>query len=262
MVAFHSIILTSFPLGVPLEWNVFFVYSGLVLFGAHAEVHVWSIDSPLLIAVLLSCLVVVPVVGNLRPDKVSFLMAMRYYAGNWGTSLWLWRPSALAKLDDGITKSVALPRHQLERLYGEGAYEPTLGRVQAFRSMHLHGRALNQLLPRAIADLRDDEVAARGLDEFEVIDGELVAGIALGWNFGEGHLHDERLLAALHEQCDFAPGELRCVLLESQPAGRSTLHWRIVDPATGQIAEGTVSAAGLLDVQPWAALDTSPTVQV
>jgi hypothetical protein len=256
MVVFHSIILTSFPLGVPLEWNVFFIYSGLVLFGAHAEVHFWSIDSPLLIAVLLACLVVVPVVGNLRPDKVSFLMAMRYYAGNWGTSLWLWRPSALVKLDERITKAVDLPRQQLEGLYGEGAYELTLGRVQAFRSMHLHGRALNQLLPQAIADLQEDEVAAKGLDAFEVIDGELVAGIALGWNFGEGHLHDERLLAALHDQCGFAPGELRCVFLESQPAGKSTLHWRIADASTGQIAEGVVSARGLLDIQPWATLDT------
>lgn len=254
MVAFHTIILTSFPLGVPLEWNVFFIYSALVLFGAHAEVDFWTIDSPLLIAVLLVCLVVVPVVGNLRPDKVSFLMSMHYYAGNWGTSLWLWRPSALAKLDQRITKAVHLPRQQLEGLYGAGAYELTLGRVQAFRSMHLHGRALNQMLPQAIADLHDDEVTERGLDAFEVIDGELVAGIALGWNFGEGHLHDERLLAALQDQCDFEPGELRCLILESQPAGQRTLHWRIADPATGRIAEGEVAAADLLEVQPWASL--------
>ena len=31
------------------------------------------------------------VLGNLYPGKVSFLPAMRYYAGNWDTSLWCFR---------------------------------------------------------------------------------------------------------------------------------------------------------------------------
>jgi len=250
MVAFHTFILTNFPLGVPLEWNLFFIYSGLVLFGAHADVRVWSMHSPLLIVAIVICLVVVPVLGNLRPDKVSFLPAMRYYAGNWGTSLWLWRPGAFARLDR-LTKSAATPREQIEKLFGEGVYESVIGRTQAFRSMHLHGRALNSLLPRAIADMDDPEVRERGLDAFEVVDGELVAGVALGWNFGDGHLHNESLIGVLQAQCGFAPGEVRCIVLESQPALRATMHWRIVDPAVGVIAEGHVPVRDLLDVQPW-----------
>lgn len=251
MVVFHLIILTSLPLGVPLEWNVIFIYSALVLFGEHAEVRFWDIDAPMLVVVLMVGLVVIPVLGNLRPDKFSFLPSMRYYAGNWATSLWLWRPGTLAKLDEAITRPFPSPRRQLEMLYGEGAFEAALGRVQAFRSMHLHGRALNALLPVAIADLDDPEVRARGVDAFEILDGELIAGTVLGWNFGDGHLHNEHLLAALQAQCHFAPGELRCVFLESQPAGRHTMSWRVADAATGPVAEGKVRAADLLFAQPW-----------
>jgi Transmembrane protein of unknown function (DUF3556) len=251
MVGFHLIILTSFPLGVPLEWNVFFIYSGLVLFGAHSDVRIWSIGSPLLITVLIVCLVVIPILGNLRPDKLSFLPSMRYYAGNWAVSAWLWRPGLFQTLDDKLTKSATVPRTQLEKLFGAGTYEQTLGRIQAFRAMHLHGRALNALLPVAISDLGDDDVRAKGLDAFEIVDGELVAGASLGWNFGEGHLHNEQLLAALQAQCAFAPGELRCVFMESQPAGTATMQWRVVDAAQGQIAEGHVKTADLLALQPW-----------
>ncbi len=78
----------------------------------------------------------------------------------------------------------------------------------AFRSMHSHGRALNGLMPRAVDDVED----------YRVREGELVAGVVLGYNFGDGHFHNHRLLAAVQERCHFEPGELRVVTLESQPA--------------------------------------------
>ena len=257
LVAFHLNILLSFPMGVPLEWNVFFIYSGLTLFGEHAGVRLWAIHSPLLAVVLVAMLIAVPVLGNLRPDKISFLSSMRYYAGNWAASAWLWRPGLFDSLDDKVVKAAKSPRKQLERLYGAGAYEVVLGRVQAFRSMHIHGRALNWLLPRALSGLDDAAVIDKGVDAFEVVDGELVAGVVLGWNFGDGHLHDESLLHALQEQCSFAPGELRCVFLESQPAGRRSMHWRVADAATGLVEEGHVTVEDLESRQPWGAVTTT-----
>lgn len=251
MVGFHTIILLSFPMGVPLEWNVFFGYSALVLFGEHAHTAAWSIHNPLLGAVLILCLIIIPIVGNLRPDLVSFLPSMRYYAGNWATSLWLWRPGELESLDGVIPKTSKSVRSQLETLYGAPSYEVILGRLQAFRSMHLHGRALNALLPRALDGLDDADVVAKGIDAFDVVDGELVAGLIVGWNFGEGHLHNEQLLAVVQAAMQFEPGQLRCIFLESQPALKPTMQWRIVDAASGPVASGYVRVADLLDIQPW-----------
>jgi hypothetical protein len=117
------------------------------------------------------------------------------------------------------------------------------GKVMGFRLMHLHGRVLPILIPKAVDRLED----------YEWVDGEIVAGVALGWNFGEGHLHQEQLLASIQSQCGFEPGELRCIFVESQPLGRSTLSYRIVDAATGSIETGELSVAELRARQPWAA---------
>ncbi|MEM7801979.1 MAG: DUF3556 domain-containing protein, partial [Chloroflexota bacterium] len=83
MVCFHTFISSHFPLAVPLEWNVIMVYGGFVLFGANADVWAFSIQSPLLIVILLFALVAMPLLGNLFPAYISFLLGMRYYAGNW-----------------------------------------------------------------------------------------------------------------------------------------------------------------------------------
>ena len=74
-------------MGVPLEWNVFFIFSLFYLFGHYAGVTATDLSSPLLLAILIAALAVVPIVGNLFPEKISFLPAMRYYAGNWATSI-------------------------------------------------------------------------------------------------------------------------------------------------------------------------------
>ena len=99
-----------------------------------------------------------------------------------------------------------------------------------------------------------EEGVARAVDdprEYEWVDGELVAGVALGWNFGDGHLHDEQLLASIQAQCGFEPGELRCIFVESQPLHRAALRWRIHDAATGELARGELDIGPLRELQPW-----------
>jgi hypothetical protein len=91
------------------------------------------------------------------------------------------------------------------------------------------------------------------LEDYECVDGEVVAGLALGWNFGEGRLHNEQLLGALQAQCSFEPGELRCIFVESQPLGRRSLAYRIVDASTGEIERGMLSTTELRSRQPWSA---------
>jgi hypothetical protein len=241
MVVFHLYILFSVPMGVPLEWNVFTIYAGLFLFGAHADVSLLAVSSPLLVGLFVAALLVGPVLGNLKPALVSFLPSMRYYAGNWGTSLWLFRKGCEQRLDEHLVKTSPIVQRQLARFYDETTTRALVGKALAFRAMHLHGRALNDLLPRAVDDVED----------YEVHDGEWIAGVVVGWNFGEGHLHHDQLLDAVQAQCGFQEGELRCIFVESQPFHAPRHHWRIVDAATGLIAEGDVNVGDLLASQPW-----------
>jgi hypothetical protein len=243
MIVFHLHILSTFPLAVPLEWNLFMIFGLLFLFGHYGSVPFSTLDEPLLIVILACTCVGLPILGNFRPDLVSFLPSMRYYAGNWATSQWLFRKDTGAeqKLDREIVKAAPIVSEQLAKFYDPETVEVLLYKGLAFRSMHSHGRALNGLLPRAVDDV----------EAYRVREGELVAGVVLGYNFGDGHFHNHRLLEAVQERCEFEPGELRVVVLESQPAHRSHQRYRILDAASGVVEEGFVEVADMVGRQPW-----------
>jgi hypothetical protein len=243
MILFHTNITSMFPLAVPLEWNLFMIFGLLFLFGHYWEVPLSTLDDPLLIAFLAVSCIALPVLGNFRPDLVSFLPSMRYYAGNWATSQWLFRREGDAerKLDREVVKAAPIVEEQLAKFYEPELIEVLLYKGLAFRSMHSHGRALNALTARAVEDV----------DEYDVREGELVAGVVLGYNFGDGHFHDQRLLAAVQERCRFAPGDVRVVYLESQPAHVQRQRYRIWDAADGLVEEGFVDVADMARRQPW-----------
>ena len=253
MVLFHVHITSTFPLGVPLEWNLFVIFATLFLFGHYASVGASGV-SPLLVLVLALLLVGAPVLGNLRPDLMSFLPSMRYYAGNWATSQWAFAPGAEDKLNQHLVSPMKTQLVQLTKLYDAPTAELLLYKGLAFRTLHSHGRALLGLLPRAC--IRTGSQGSHDLDTRSVRDGELVAGMALGWNFGEGHLHGLQLLAAIQERCRFEPGELRVVMLESQPFWRPQQRYTIADAADGVLEEGLVQVADMTSRQPW--LDDAP----
>ncbi|MBV9415552.1 MAG: DUF3556 domain-containing protein, partial [Solirubrobacterales bacterium] len=90
MISYHLFIISTFPLAVPLEWNVLFMYITAFLFLGYPNQHGFGLsdmDTPLLL-VTLAGLLFFPVLGNLRPDLVSFLPSMRQYAGNWASAMW------------------------------------------------------------------------------------------------------------------------------------------------------------------------------
>jgi hypothetical protein len=77
--------------------------------------------------------------------------------------------------------------------------------------------------------------------------------MVLGWNFGDGHLNGLQLLAAVQAQCGFEPGELRVVMVESQPLFGRTMQWKIADAASGLVEEGETEIAPMRALQPWPA---------
>lgn len=245
MVLFHLNILTSIPLGVPLEWNVFMLFAIMFLFVHYAAIGPAAITQPLPVAVLLAVVVGTIILGNLFPEKVSFLPAMRYYAGNWDTSLWCLTESAAAKLEAGIKKAAQLPAAQLTRLYGEQNTELMMHKGIAFRAMHTHGRALYGLIPRLCGPAHETD--------YVPAEGETIAGIALGWNFGDGHLHNAQLIEALQERCHFTEGEVRVVVLHAQPILHQTQRYQLIDAATGVFEEGQAAVRDMVACQPWVA---------
>jgi transmembrane protein DUF3556 len=242
MTAFHGWIGINNPNGMPVEWNILMIYGGWFLFGVHPEAHLSDLTRmPGLFALLLLSLAVVPLVGNFVPSRVSFLLAMRYYAGNWAYNIWFVRKGAEKKFDR-LKKAGGMVYDQLAKLVPDPLQlEVAKTMMCTSRFMHFEGRPLLEAIPAAVDDI----------DAYEWHEGEVLGGTILGWNFGDGHLNGEELLRAIQPQCGFADGEVRVVAVESQPLFGPTMHWRVYDAVRGMIAEGHTKLADYEEVQPW-----------
>ena len=242
MTAFHGFIAINNPNGMPVEWNILTIYGGYFLFGVHPEARLATlVQAPVLLALLLVSLAVVPAIGNFLPARVSFLLSMRYYAGNWAYNIWLIRKGAVGKLDR-LKKAGATVFVQLAKFVPDPVQlEVVKAMMCVSRFMHFEGRPLLEALPRAVDDI----------DDYEWHEGEVLGGTVLGWNFGDGHLNGDQLLRAIQPQCGFESGEVRLVSVESQPLFGPTMHWRVYDAVQGLIAEGHTKLADYDDVQPF-----------
>ncbi len=245
LIVFHAFIIAAFPLAVPLEWNVFYIFATPFLFlGFHASegYAVTDLSGPGVLAVILAASLTWVVLGNLRPQYVSFLWSMRQYAGNWASATWAFRgPEAEQKLNEHITKPAALQVDQLAAGYGREIAEIYLEFAVAWRMLNTHARGLLSLM---LCHLDDPE-------NYEVREAEFVCSALVGWQFGDGHLHDERLISAVQERCRFAPGELMVVFVESQPIHTKLQQYRVIDAALGVVERGTWHIDDLAETQPW-----------
>jgi hypothetical protein len=242
MVGFHGFIALNNPSGMPIEWNILMIYGGFFLFGFHPEAGLLALgETPWLAAFLFFSLVLVPLFGNFFPARVSFLLSMRYYAGNWAYNIWLVRKGSAVKFKK-LVKAAGTFREQLEKLLGNPtAVDVAVTLAMAHRFMHFEGRPLLEALPRAVDDI----------DAYDWMEGEVLGGMVLGWNFGDGHLNGMQLLEAVQAQCGFEPGEARVVMVESQPLFGRTMQWQIVDAASGVLEKGETVLAPMRALQPW-----------
>lgn len=240
--SFHGFIALNNPSGMPIEWNFVMVYGAIFLFGFNPDVSVLSVAQiPWLAALMFCSLVLVPLYGNFVPSRVSFLLAMRYYAGNWAYNIWFFRGDSAKKLHK-LKKAADLMNEQLEGMVDDPlAVKSVMMSIPAIRLAHLQGKVMFDAIPKAMDDV----------DEYEWMEGEIVAGLALGWNFGDGHLNETQLLEVIQEQCGFEEGELRVVMVESQPLFGGTMKWKAVDAVSGVLAEGESIIADMRNEQPW-----------
>ncbi|MEU5846181.1 DUF3556 domain-containing protein [Saccharopolyspora shandongensis] len=245
MVVFHLFITSTFPLAVPLEWNILFGYLVIFLFlgfPAWDGYGVGDMSSPWLTAAIVAALAFFPVLGNLRPDLVSFLPSMRQYAGNWASALWVFAPGAEDKLNSLPHRPTENQVDQLRAMgYPPVVAEITMQQTIAWRSMHSQGRGLFSVLLKNVPDL----------DRRTVREAEFACNSLIGFNFGDGHLHDEDLIRAVQSRVGFAPGEWLVMWVESQAIHSKVQHYKVIDAALGVIERGTWKVSDAVAAQPW-----------
>jgi hypothetical protein len=244
MLCFHLFIISTLPLAVPLEWNALFMYIAAFLFLGYPNSAGYGLGDmdPVLLVVTVAGLLFFPVLGNLRPDLVSFLPSMRQYAGNWATGLWAMAPGAEEKLNTHIVKAAQTQKDQLTELYGEPAAEVVMQQVLGWRAMHSQGRGLNSVMMN---------VLGADVDAYTLREGEFTCNAIVGFNFGDGHLHDRRMIEAVQKRCRFAPGELIVVWAESEALGSGRQQYLVIDAAIGVVERGSWAVRDAVREQPW-----------
>ena len=244
MLGFHAFIISTFPLAVPLEWNALFMYIAAFLFLGYPNQSGYGLENmdPLLLILTVGGLVFFPVLGNVRPDLVSFLPSMRQYAGNWATGLWALAPGAEEKLDTNIIKAAKMQKRQLTDTYGEREAEVVMQQILGWRALHSQGRGLNSVMMNHLGD---------DIDTYTLREGEFCCNAIVGFNFGDGHLHDRRMIEAVQKRCRFAPGELIVVWAESEALGSGRQKYLVIDAAVGVVECGSWSVKDAVSEQPW-----------
>ena len=204
MVAFHLFIISTFPMAVPLEWNVLFAYATIFLFLGFPNwdgYGVADMSSPWLTArdswpawCSSRCS------GNLRPDLVSFLPCDAPVRGQLGIGDVGVRAGRRGKAEQGdaFRRQSGRPAGRL-RLRAAVGGDLRRSKSVGWRSMHSQGRGLFSVLVKNLPDI----------DTRAVREAEVVCNSLIGFNFGDGHLHNEDLIAAVQEQAQFAARRTR-----------------------------------------------------
>jgi hypothetical protein len=244
MICYHIFITSTFPLAVPLEWNVLFMYVTAFLFLGYPNQDGYGLENMgtgLLIATLVG-LLFFPVLGNLRPDLVSFLPSMRQYAGNWASAMWAFAPGREAKLNEHIVKPALMQKDQLAAVYGEREAEVIMNQMLGWRSMHSQGRGLNSVMMNQLGD---------DIDTYTLREAEFSCNAIVGFNFGDGHLHSQTLINAIQKRCEFDPGEFIVVWVESEPVGNGRQRYWVMDAAVGVVERGSWAVRDAVEELNW-----------
>lgn len=240
----HTFIISTFPLAVPLEWNVFFMFCAAFLFANFSPGNGYAVtDMGTIPLVLVVTGALFPIaLGALRPQYVSFLVGMKQYAGNWASATFSLRNKEIEdRINERIVKAADNQIDQIEPLFGREISEIFIQKAVAFRMMHPMGRMHISGLMCHVDDL-DDRIQREG---------EFLSNVLTGWNFGDGHCLDERLIAGWQERCQYEPGDVVAVFTESQPMFGKIVQYRVIDAALGCVEKGWYHNDDAYNTQPW-----------
>ena len=138
------------------------------------------------------------------------------------------RPAREDKLNEHLRQGRANRSTSYRRSTTPRGRRSRCSTLVAWRTMHSQGRGLFSVLLKHLPDI----------DAYTVREAEFVCNSLIGFNFGDGHLHDDRLIAADPARCRFAPGEFVVVWVESQPVHATTRSTRSSTPLWASSSAG------------------------
>ena len=186
-----------------------------------------------------------PILGNLRPDLVSFLPSMRQYAGNWASAPWAFKPGGGGQAQQ---PHAAPHPNQVDQLTRPWATRPRSPRSPCSRPS-----AGGRCTARAVACSRCCMHHVPDLDKATVREAEFACNSIVGLQLRRRPLpRRATCITAMQKRCDFEPGEFIVVWVESQPIHKPTQAYKVIDAGlSASIERGTWNVAEAVNEQPW-----------
>jgi len=161
--------------------------------------------------------------------------------------MWAFAPGSEEKLGECIVKGAPVQKDQLQIKapllgYDERVAEILLNMLLAWRSMHSQARGLNSVMMNHLGD---------DIDTYTLREAEFMCNAIVGFNFGDGHLHDQRMIEAIQKRCQFAPGEFTVVWVESEPVWSGRQQYWVMDAAVGVVERGSWAVQDAVKEIPW-----------
>ncbi|AUH68854.1 MULTISPECIES: DUF3556 domain-containing protein [Gordonia] len=174
---------------------------------------------------------------------LKLLIVVVWVGAGVSKATWAFAPGAEEKLNRHVVRSSLNTKTQLTATFPDEVADVVMHQMLAWRSMHSQGRGLLSLMQRHLGDDR--------MNTYDLREAEFSCNSLVAFNFGDGHLHDTKMIAALQRRCGFAPGEFTVVWAESQPIHRGTQDYLIIDAALGVVERGRWRVRDAVNEQPW-----------
>jgi len=258
MIAYHAFIGMCMPFASVFEWNWFCVIVAYYMFCLNE----FSLPtSPLLQAFLFIVLVVIPIIGQLYPTLVPFLLAYRPYAGNWRFQWYVLHKDALPKhqklktWEDPFVASNARWMYSWFGSWGQKSMQLISRFDYFFTASVLYVPAYRPLI--SVLERLCEENGWKW-DDVYCSFSEPYQNQVFGWSLGTGWIAArECTREAFNSICKFSKAEMYFIQFEPSqpfPCGKDhVVQFRCFDvtegPENAQI-HGAVPYAQLADSQP------------
>lgn len=225
MIAYHSFIWCTLPTASVFEWQYYTIVMTYFLYRLHPIALPTS--TPLLVFLTI-VLLVLPIVGQLRPTLVPFLLAYRQYAGNWRMGTFLLRKSAKAKFDKLKT---------YESIYYWESAPKEMGGERADFKVMAPAMVVPQFRGQFSIMEAFFEKTGTHVDDFFIAGSFVFVNAVMGWNLGGGWEYNrECWREAFVEICGLEPGD--AYLMQPEPVEALppyNLAYRVMDMAKGPL---------------------------
>ena len=245
MVGFHLFIISTFPLAVPLEWNVVFAYATIFLFLGFPNWNgyaPWNMTPPWLALVIVAALLFLPDPGQSAAGQGVLPALDAAVRGQLGLGAVGLRARRRAEAQRGHPPA----SNQIDQFVAAG-YDRSGPRSPCRRrsrgeAMHSQARGLFSLLLTAPARHRHQH-RARGRVRLQLAD-----RLQLRRRPPAQRGPDPGRAA---RKPNFEPGECVIAWVESEAFGSGVQHYKLIDAALGVIERGTWKVADAVAEQPW-----------